>query len=513
MALDPRTWRGLGILGLNQLPARRADRGGPHEPGGVVQGRSYNVWIKERARLLDTFPKYKETDRALPDPPARQGSGAARAVHADLAEDGYAHLSARATDIRPTRSGARSRSTPITRTSPSARWGLAGLAGLGASPPCSPSTRPPREVGQFNWGLDPVARDRAHLHAQLTGNRVRWFTEGLSVTRSTARAAGLGRRRDRGLPPRAEGGRAAAAGRPQPRLHPCPKGPSRSRTRISGLRSWWSGSRRSAGSPSSPSSRLRDGRSTEQAFQSVLGTHWRISTRRSSAQLGSASPAAGRHPSRHQGIVGLGVTARAPAPRDVEARARRTPATSRPSSPRAGLFHAQARGGPPTERAQPLPRVRGEGEPHFYLAAIYKDQGKPLDRYASSAAAAIADGHLPHAARAGAPPRGPGRPEGGGRLPQIAPLHLAVRARRPREASALSTARRPRGSRARPPRAGRSRSRRPAGSALPARAGPGRSRRCGGGPAKCCALEIAPRFQRAQELLLRLHDARAGAPQ
>jgi tetratricopeptide (TPR) repeat protein len=60
VAMDPRTWRGLGILGLNQLRLGKVTEGRASLEASF-KGDPYNVWIKNTLDLLDTFPKYKET--------------------------------------------------------------------------------------------------------------------------------------------------------------------------------------------------------------------------------------------------------------------------------------------------------------------------------------------------------------------------------------------------------------------------------------------------------------------
>ncbi|HZM50144.1 MAG TPA: tetratricopeptide repeat protein, partial [Vicinamibacteria bacterium] len=130
VALDSRTWRGLGILGLNQL------RLGAIEPGrqsleASFKGDPYNVWIKNTLDLLDTFPKYKET-RTEHFQILLHGKEAALLgpYTAELAEDAYAHLSARY-GYRPD-GPVRVEVYPDHADFSVRTVGLAGLAGLGA---------------------------------------------------------------------------------------------------------------------------------------------------------------------------------------------------------------------------------------------------------------------------------------------------------------------------------------------------------------------------------------------
>src|SRR5207253_1220057 len=60
VALDPHTWQGLGILGLNQLRLG-AIEDGRQSLEASFKGDPYNVWIKNTLDLLDTFPRYRET--------------------------------------------------------------------------------------------------------------------------------------------------------------------------------------------------------------------------------------------------------------------------------------------------------------------------------------------------------------------------------------------------------------------------------------------------------------------
>jgi tetratricopeptide (TPR) repeat protein len=180
--LDPRAWRGFGILGLNQLRLGRIEEGRKSLEASFA-GDPYNVWIKNTLDLLDTFPKYRETKTAHFQIllHGKEADLLAPYVSA-LAEDAYAHLSERYAYRPP--GPVRIEVYPDHADFSVRTVGLAGLAGLGA---CfgpvlaidSPSARP---VGQFNWGST-LWHELAHTFTLgRTANRVpRWFTEGLSV--------------------------------------------------------------------------------------------------------------------------------------------------------------------------------------------------------------------------------------------------------------------------------------------------------------------------------------------
>ena len=261
-----------------------------------------------------------------------------------------------------------------------------------------------------------------------------------------------------------------------------------------------------------------EGRSTEQAFEKVLGTSLEDFDKGFFAHL-------------QQRFAGPLAAIRPPAKavleipeRSVTSAVLRERADGDPGQFEAqiaaglALFHESKRAEalPYLERAEALfPEYAGKDSPHFYLAAIYKDQGKTAggDRPAPEAHRHLRE-PLPRAARAGAPARGAGRPRRRRRVAGSRALHLAVRGRPftsgwPASTRAWATGRR---------------SSAPAARWSPSIPPTGR-RRSTSSPWPCSrpettkaarrevlrALEIAPRFQRAQELLLRLHDARAGS--
>ena len=152
VALDPRTWRGLGILGLNQLRLGQVAEG-RRSLEASFKGDPYNVWIKNTLDLLDTFPKYKET-RTEHFQILLHGKEAALLAPytAELAKT-RTRISPPATDIGPTTCARRG--LPRSRGFSVRTVGHAGLAGAWTrvSAPCSPSTRRPRaDVGPAQLG-------------------------------------------------------------------------------------------------------------------------------------------------------------------------------------------------------------------------------------------------------------------------------------------------------------------------------------------------------------------------
>ena len=193
IALDPRSWRGLGLLGLNQLRVGAIEEGRKNLEASF-KGDPYNVWIKNTLDLLDTLPKYRETKTAHFRLIVHGKESELLAPYVgDLAEEAYSALSARYRH-RP--------STPIRlEVYPShgdfsvRTVGLAGLGALGVSfgkvlAIDSPSAR---AVGQFNWGST-LWHEVAHaVTSGATDGRIpRWLGEGISVREERRARPGWG---------------------------------------------------------------------------------------------------------------------------------------------------------------------------------------------------------------------------------------------------------------------------------------------------------------------------------
>src|SRR5918994_23754 len=193
VGLDGRSWRGFGILGLNQLRIGRIDSGRKNLEASFA-GDPYNVWIKNTLDLLDTFPQYEETRTAHFHLLVHGKESALLSPYlAELAEEAYERLADRYR-FRPP--------API-RVEVYPSHGdfsvrTVGLAGLGALGVCfgsvlaldSPSAR---EIGQFNWGST-LWHELAHtVTLGVTANEVpRWLGEGLSVLEERRARPGWG---------------------------------------------------------------------------------------------------------------------------------------------------------------------------------------------------------------------------------------------------------------------------------------------------------------------------------
>ena len=180
--MDPYSWRGYAILGLNQLRVGEMEEGHANV-ARAFEGDPFNVWTKNTLDLLDSKDDYETID----------GENVIVVVHKDeaklltpylkaLAEDAYRFYTKRY-DWRPA-GPLRVELYPDHRDFSVRTLGLAGIGILGVSfgPVValdSPSARP---VGSFNWG-SVLWHEIAHsFHMGVSQHRVpRWFSEGLSV--------------------------------------------------------------------------------------------------------------------------------------------------------------------------------------------------------------------------------------------------------------------------------------------------------------------------------------------
>ena len=231
-ALDPRSWRGLAILGLNQLRLGAIDAGRKSLETSFA-GDPYNVWIKNTLDLLDTFPSA-----------TRRGASAASSCSSTARSRRCSRRTSARWPKRPTRGSPRATgyrpAVPVRiEVYPShADFSVrtVGLAGLGALGVCfgpvlaidSPSRARDR---QFNWGST-LWHELAHT-VTLGADRhevPRWLTRrALRAARSAARGRAGATTSPSSSSPALKTGQAAAAARAQRRLRPARPAPSRSR--------------------------------------------------------------------------------------------------------------------------------------------------------------------------------------------------------------------------------------------------------------------------------------------
>jgi tetratricopeptide (TPR) repeat protein len=180
--LDPESWPAYAVLGLNQFRLGQIDEA-KQTLERSFEGDPYNVWIKNNLDLLDTFEEYE----------IRSVEGLEFMLHRDEADLLFPYLAAAATEAHAEltlRYGDQPRGRVRVELYPrsadfSVRTvGLAGLGALGVSFGDLVALDSPaaRESGSYNW-LMTLWHEMAHTAALgVSGNRVpRWLTEGMSV--------------------------------------------------------------------------------------------------------------------------------------------------------------------------------------------------------------------------------------------------------------------------------------------------------------------------------------------
>ena len=180
--IDSTSWAAYSAQGLNLLRIGEIDAGRAALERAFT-GDPYNVWVKNTLDLLDTFNQYDVIShgqfRLMID---KAESGVIGVYLKDLAERAFATFSARYgfTPTKPIRMEVyRSHADFSVRT-----VGLAGLGALGVSFGNTVAFDSPaaKDAGPFNWAST-AWHELAHTFTLgATNNRVpRWLSEGLSV--------------------------------------------------------------------------------------------------------------------------------------------------------------------------------------------------------------------------------------------------------------------------------------------------------------------------------------------
>jgi Tfp pilus assembly protein PilF len=180
--IDSTSWAAHSTLGLNLLRIGEIDAGRAALERAFA-GDPYNVWVKNTLDLLDTFNQYDVVSqgqfRFMID---KAESGVIGVYLKDLAERAFATFSARYgfTPSKPIRMEVyRSHADFSVRT-----VGLAGIGALGVSFGNTVAFDSPaaKDAGPFNWAST-AWHELAHTFTLgATNNRVpRWLSEGLSV--------------------------------------------------------------------------------------------------------------------------------------------------------------------------------------------------------------------------------------------------------------------------------------------------------------------------------------------
>jgi tetratricopeptide (TPR) repeat protein len=182
VAADPKSWESHGLLGMNLLRLGQIKEGRQALEVSFA-GDPYNVWIKNTLDLLDTFGNYDDVTEGKFDTMIEKSESALFSIYLrDLAERAYATFQQhyQFSPEPPIRIEVyKSHADFSVRT-----VGLAGLGALGVSFGRTLAFDSPaaKDAGPFNWGST-VWHELAHTFTLgLTDQRVpRWFSEGLSV--------------------------------------------------------------------------------------------------------------------------------------------------------------------------------------------------------------------------------------------------------------------------------------------------------------------------------------------
>ena len=180
--LDPHSWAAWGLLGMNELRLGDVEQGRTHLMR-AFEGDPYNPWFKNNLDLLDTFERFEihETDHFELFLHGTESDLLATYL-APIAEEAYESLARRygGEPLLPVRAELfPSHADFSVRT-----LGEAGLGALGVSfgrvlVMDSPGAR---ERGDYNWA-SVFWHELSHtFHLAISDNRVpRWFSEGLAV--------------------------------------------------------------------------------------------------------------------------------------------------------------------------------------------------------------------------------------------------------------------------------------------------------------------------------------------
>ncbi len=180
--LDPTSWSAYGVLGMNQLRTGDVEEG-RRNLETAWEGDPHNPWYMNTLDLLDTFDRYETLRTEHFEILLFEGEAELLGPYAEsVAEEAFEALEARYGVTPPT--PIRLEIYPSHSDFSVRTLGLTGLGALGVSFGStlvmdSPSALDP---GEFNWAST-LWHEVAHaFHLAMSDHRVpRWFTEGLAV--------------------------------------------------------------------------------------------------------------------------------------------------------------------------------------------------------------------------------------------------------------------------------------------------------------------------------------------
>ena len=179
---DPASWAGWGLMGLNQVRLGRVDEGRANLETAFA-GDPFNLWFKNTLDLLDTFGEYRIVETPHFSLVLHESEADLLAPYMEaIAERAYAEMSRRYgyAPEEPIRVEVYPRHADFSvRT-----VGLVGIGALGVSfgPALAIDSPAARSRGDFNWAST-LWHEIAHsFHIAVSDSEVpRWFSEGLAV--------------------------------------------------------------------------------------------------------------------------------------------------------------------------------------------------------------------------------------------------------------------------------------------------------------------------------------------
>ncbi len=190
---DPASWTGWGLMGLNQVRLGRVDEGRTNLERAFA-GDPFNLWFKNTLDLLDTFGEYRIVETPHFSLVLHESEADLLAPYMEaVAERAYAEMSQRYGYVpgEPIRVEVYPRHADFSvRT-----VGLVGIGALGVSfgPALAIDSPAARTRGDFNWAST-LWHEIAHsFHIAVSDSEVpRWFSEGLAVHEQRKARAGWG---------------------------------------------------------------------------------------------------------------------------------------------------------------------------------------------------------------------------------------------------------------------------------------------------------------------------------
>ncbi len=181
-AADSSSWAGWGLAGLNLVRLGRVQEGRQRLEQAFA-GDPFNLWFKNTLDLLDTFAEYRTVETEHFHLVLHESEAALLAPYmAPVAERAYEEMARRYAYEPP--APIRVEVFPRHADFSVRTVGLVGLGALGVSfgPALAMDSPAARSKGEFNWAST-LWHEIAHsFHMAVSGNEVpRWFSEGLAV--------------------------------------------------------------------------------------------------------------------------------------------------------------------------------------------------------------------------------------------------------------------------------------------------------------------------------------------